>query len=81
MGIIKKSNNNKWNNHNPRSTETNDRYKKAVPSDVYAMYERAEAAHKNSIENAPLFIGAVLSGNLAGLSPSMLSITPAIALE
>ncbi|OAL56528.1 hypothetical protein IQ07DRAFT_9786 [Pyrenochaeta sp. DS3sAY3a] len=73
-GVIKKSNNNKWNNHNPRSRETNDHYKKAVPADVYAKYERAEAAHKNSMENAPFFIGAVLAGNFVGLSPTTMNV-------
>jgi uncharacterized MAPEG superfamily protein len=34
---------------------------------VYARFERAEAAHANGLENAPLFIGAVLAGNVAGL--------------
>ncbi|KAF1841556.1 uncharacterized protein K460DRAFT_344463 [Cucurbitaria berberidis CBS 394.84] len=72
-GVIKKANNNKWNNQSPRSTEANEQYKKSVPADVYATYERAEAAHKNAMENAPFFIGAVLAGNYAGLSPSTLN--------
>lgn len=39
-----------------------------MPKHALAKYERAEAAHANGMENAPYFIGAVLAGNLAGLS-------------
>jgi hypothetical protein len=39
-----------------------------VPAECYAKFERAEAAHKNSMENAPFFVGAVLAGNMVGLS-------------
>ncbi|KAJ4374295.1 hypothetical protein N0V83_003036 [Neocucurbitaria cava] len=80
MSVIKKANNNKWNNHNPRSTETDERYRKGVPAEVYAKYERAEAAHKNGLgkeprlQNAPFFVGAVLAGNYAGLNSSTLNL-------
>lgn len=67
VGLIKKSNNNQWNNHNPRSTASNELYKKSIPSKLYARFERAEACHKNAMENAPFFIGAVLAGNFAGI--------------
>ncbi|KAF2032296.1 hypothetical protein EK21DRAFT_61268 [Setomelanomma holmii] len=70
--LIKKSNNNKWNNHNPRSIDTNTSYQKAVPATCYARFERAEAAHKNGMENAPFFVGAVVVGNTVGLDASML---------
>lgn len=46
---MKKANNNKWNNANPRGSETDERYKKSVPAQIYATYERAEAAHKNGM--------------------------------
>ncbi|KAF2738410.1 hypothetical protein EJ04DRAFT_52365 [Polyplosphaeria fusca] len=72
--LVREANNNKWNNANPRSTVHHDQISKSVPSDVFAKYERAEAAHKNSMENAPLFIGAVLAGNLARLQPSFLNL-------
>jgi uncharacterized MAPEG superfamily protein len=66
-GLIKKSNNNKWNNHNPRGCETNPSYQKSVPAACYARFERAEAAHQNGMENAPFFVGAVLAGNMVGV--------------
>jgi uncharacterized MAPEG superfamily protein len=65
--LIKKSNNNKWNNQNPRGADTNPSYQKCVPAECYAKFERAEAAHKNAMENAPFFVGAVLAGNMAGV--------------
>ena len=46
---MKKANNNKWNNANPRGTQTDERYKKSVPAEIYAKYERSEAAHKNGM--------------------------------
>ena len=67
MTTLKRANNNFWNNASPRSVEFLAACKKAVPAGVYARFERAEAAHANGLENAPLFIGAVLAGNVAGL--------------
>ncbi|KAH7406174.1 hypothetical protein DE146DRAFT_650993 [Phaeosphaeria sp. MPI-PUGE-AT-0046c] len=67
VALIKKANNNKWDNVNPRGAKTNPSYEKSVPADCYARFERAEAAHKNSMENAPFFVGAVLAANMAGV--------------
>jgi uncharacterized MAPEG superfamily protein len=69
---LKSANNGKWDNVNSRGTETVATYRKSVPAEVYARFERAEAAHKNGFENAPFFIGAVIAGNMAGLSAGML---------
>ncbi len=68
VALIKKSNNNQWNNKNPRGTATCTSYQKSVPVEVFAKYERARAAHNHAMENAPFFIGAVIVGNYAGLS-------------
>lgn len=65
---MKKANNGKWSNANPRSSGNDEAFRKAVPAAVMAKFERLEATHKNSMENAPFFIGAVLAGNFAGLS-------------
>jgi uncharacterized MAPEG superfamily protein len=54
-------------NANPRGTVINAKIQKAIPANVYARWERAESAHKNLLENSPLFIGAVIIGNFAGL--------------
>ncbi|KAH7126941.1 hypothetical protein B0J11DRAFT_526813 [Dendryphion nanum] len=67
IGLIKKSNNNNFNNANPHSLTTTAEYQKTVPAKVFARYERAEAAHHNAMENAPFFVGAVVLGNWVGL--------------
>ncbi|KAI4641644.1 hypothetical protein J4E93_007742 [Alternaria ventricosa] len=41
--------------------------KKRLPAETYAKYERMEACHANGMENLPLFMGAVILGNMAGL--------------
>jgi len=75
---LKKANNGKFNNANPRGTDTIAAYKKTVPSDVLGCFERSKAAHANLMENAPFFIGAVLAGNMVGLSAGMLNTLYAI---
>jgi uncharacterized MAPEG superfamily protein len=39
-----------------------------MPADIYARYERTEAAHMNGMENTPMFVGAILAGNMVGLN-------------
>ncbi|KAF1958558.1 hypothetical protein CC80DRAFT_591513 [Byssothecium circinans] len=65
--LIKKSNNGKWDNVNARGTGTVASYQKVASAEVFARFERAKAAHKNGLESAPFFIGAMIAGNLAGL--------------
>ena len=71
--IIKNANNQQWNNANPRSAALKESAKKSLPASIYARYERAEAAHANSMENLPLLIGAIILGNMAKLSVSLLN--------
>lgn len=71
MAKVKKANNGKFNNVNPRAPDTLAAYKKTVPSDVLGCFERGKAAHANLMESAPFFIGAVLAGNMVGLSAGM----------
>lgn len=78
--IIKKANNGRRNNANPRSVDTHQHYKKVCPAAVWARWERAEAAHNNALENAPLFIGTIIIGNVVGLSPDTLNIATGVAL-
>ncbi|KAF2192445.1 hypothetical protein K469DRAFT_735448 [Zopfia rhizophila CBS 207.26] len=78
--LIKKANNKKWDNCNPRGVDTAAKYQKSVPAEVFAKFERAEAAHKNMMENAPLFIGAVIAGNIAGLPASTLNAATGVYL-
>ncbi|KAG9236108.1 hypothetical protein BJ875DRAFT_457433 [Amylocarpus encephaloides] len=68
VAIMSKANNGKWDNSNPRSSTWDNKLRTATPAEAYGRYERAEAAHKNGFENLPLFVGAILAGNLAGLS-------------
>ena len=65
VGVARKANKGFWDNTNPRNTGY---LEKSIPKDALVKYERAEAAHANGMENAPYFVGAVLAGNLAGLS-------------
>ncbi|KAH0289198.1 hypothetical protein M436DRAFT_64375 [Aureobasidium namibiae CBS 147.97] len=54
-----------WSNANGRGESNIQHVKKTLPPAVFATYERAEAAHKNSMESLPLFIAATLSGVFA----------------
>lgn len=54
-----------WSNANGRGESNVQHLKKTLPAAVFATYERAEAAHKNSFESMPLFIAATLSGVFA----------------
>ncbi|EKG19290.1 Membrane-associated eicosanoid/glutathione metabolism (MAPEG) protein [Macrophomina phaseolina MS6] len=57
----------KWDNRNPRSEALKAGLSKRLDAKQYATYERLEAAHANSMENMPIFIAAIVLGNLAGL--------------
>jgi len=48
------------------------KHQKQVPAEVWGRFQRSESAHKNMMENAPFFLGAVIAGNLAGLPTGML---------
>ena len=78
--ILKKANNGQGNNANPRSVVWKENVKKAVPASTYARYERAEAAHANGMENLPLFMGAIILGNMAKLPASTLNAVAATFL-
>ncbi|CAN9316293.1 unnamed protein product [Alternaria alternata] len=65
--IFKKGANGQLDNANPRGASTLEFYRKCCPGPLYTKAERAEACHRNNMENAPFYIGAILAGNLAGL--------------
>lgn len=71
--IITKANNGRWENSNPRSSNWDATLRKSIPAEIYGRYERAEAAHKNGFENLPIFVGAILAGNIAHLSTPLLN--------
>ena len=60
-------------NTNPRSADVASSIKRKLPLKIFAKYERAEAAHKNGMENMALFMGAVILGNLAHLGAAELN--------
>ncbi|RYN94955.1 hypothetical protein AA0121_g181 [Alternaria tenuissima] len=62
-----------WDNRNPRSSDLKAQLKQRLPAVTYAKYERMEACHANGMENLPLFIGAVILGNMAGLAQNELA--------
>jgi len=47
--------------------------KDVIPKTLVARIRRMEGAHMNGNENLPLWIGAVLAGNFAGLEQSTLN--------
>lgn len=52
-------------NANPHSSSLPAALQKALGPRAFAQYERAESAHRNTIENAPLFFATVLLSVLA----------------
>ncbi|KAK7536085.1 uncharacterized protein J3D65DRAFT_627355 [Phyllosticta citribraziliensis] len=57
----------KWENVNPKGEATKTAINKKIGPQRYAVYERLKAAHANCMENMPLFIAAIVFGNMAGL--------------
>lgn len=74
MSVIKAANNKRWNGANPHGYDTIEIYKKACPREVFLLYERAKGAHRNLVEGAPWFIGAIVLGNSMGMAASTFSI-------
>jgi uncharacterized MAPEG superfamily protein len=72
--IARSANNGRWNNVSPRSSTWDETLRKSTPKEIYARYERGEAAHKNGMENLPLFVGAILAGNFAKLETRTLNL-------
>ncbi|KAK9371442.1 uncharacterized protein V1513DRAFT_455756 [Lipomyces chichibuensis] len=67
VNLIKSATNGQWDNSNPRSTQWDETMKRIVPKETYASFERAEAAHKNGMENFPLFATALVIGTVVQL--------------
>jgi uncharacterized MAPEG superfamily protein len=72
LGLVR-SQGSKWDNANPRSTNLDEAVKKSVTADIYGRFERAESAHKNGMENLPVFMAAVILGNMAKLDSTYLN--------
>ncbi|KAL5499205.1 hypothetical protein ACEPAH_1723 [Sanghuangporus vaninii] len=66
-----------YNNLQPRANTKRIMENPSVPRDVAERVERLEGAHLNGNEILPLWIGAVLAGNMAGISNKTLNIASA----
>ena len=62
----------RWDNRNPRGSAIKNNMKSRLSPEVFAQYERAEAASANAFENMPLYYGAVIIGKMAGLDKQIL---------
>ncbi|KAK6909838.1 hypothetical protein L486_00512 [Kwoniella mangroviensis CBS 10435] len=69
----------KWDNTEPKKNIANIKDAKLSPASQ-GKYLRAEAAQQNGLQNLPLFAAAILAGNFARLSPSILNTTAAVYL-
>lgn len=63
IGYIKKHNKGRFDNANSKTQAFGAKLQANVPADVLARFERAEAAHRNGLENLPLFAVGVLAAN------------------
>ncbi|KAF2861749.1 hypothetical protein K470DRAFT_29523 [Piedraia hortae CBS 480.64] len=52
-------------NRNPKSTTMQETLRQRLSARDFAAFERAESCHRNSLENMPLYVAAVLAGVLA----------------
>lgn len=73
VNLIKGANNGHWDNTNARSPAWHERIQKSTPAAIFSRYERAEAAHKNAMENLAIFSTTIILGNLAELPTSTLN--------
>ncbi|WWC61920.1 uncharacterized protein I303_104506 [Kwoniella dejecticola CBS 10117] len=67
----------KWDNREPKENIARVKEAKLSPN-AQGKYLRAEAAQENGLQNLPLFAAAILAGNFARLSPSVLNTTSAV---
>ncbi len=73
VNVASHGNPSKWDNRNPRASGLKSSLAKNLSPTTYARYERAEAAHYNSLESFPLFAAAVVLGNVARLPAGTLN--------
>lgn len=72
ISYVKKHNHGRFDNANAKTQAFGAKLQANLPADVLARYERAEAAHRNGLENLPLFAVGVLAAACTFLSPSFL---------
>ncbi|EOD45996.1 Membrane-associated eicosanoid glutathione metabolism protein [Neofusicoccum parvum] len=71
VNLVKRANNNRFDNANSKGSAFQASLKTAVPAATLARYERAEAAHRNGMENLPFFAAAVLAAKWAGVEEEL----------
>lgn len=54
-----------YDNRNPHGTDQKTKLQQRLGPKGFAKYERAENAHRNALENMPLYVAAVFAGYLA----------------
>lgn len=67
VGMVRRSMK-RWDYANPRSVEWNTAIEQGMSKEEFAEFERAEAAHKNGMENFPIFASALILGTVVKLS-------------
>lgn len=78
--FIKKHNNGRFDNSNAKGQAFNAKLQANVPADVLARFERAESAHRNGLENLPLFAVGVLAAACKYLVGFHLFLCPGLTL-
>ncbi|KAJ7153547.1 hypothetical protein C8R43DRAFT_1002468 [Mycena crocata] len=63
-----------YNNLEPRATTSRIGTDKGLPPAIAARILRMEGAHLNGYENFPIWVAAVLAGNIAGLDSYTLNV-------
>jgi uncharacterized MAPEG superfamily protein len=71
--LIQGATNGRWNNANPHGTSWKEEIGKTVPKATRQLFERAESAHRNCLENQPLFYVALALGNVTRLDVGTLN--------
>jgi uncharacterized MAPEG superfamily protein len=62
----------KWDNRNPRSVTLKADLRAKLPAEIFAQYERCEAASANCYENMPVFGLAILAGHVAKVDKAVI---------
>ncbi|KAL8988258.1 MAG: hypothetical protein Q9177_002642 [Variospora cf. flavescens] len=65
----------RFDNVNPKSSATLERFRKRASAATFTRWERANAAHHNGYENLPLLVAAVVLGNMARLDAATMNWT------
>ncbi|KAH7047434.1 hypothetical protein B0J12DRAFT_666811 [Macrophomina phaseolina] len=73
--LIKRANNGRWANANAQGSAFKSHLQRTIPAPTLAKFERAESAHRNGLENLPLFAAAVLAAAHAGVEPAAVAWT------